>query len=209
MPVPGSGTGGRADLPEWERPPKRTGKVASKCSPQEIRAEVWAQLKDHLDDPTLRDENVVASFLDPAISFPNPTSATNLEPLLVNTAGSWRDRPDAATRISNLYLASDFVRTHTDLATMEGANEAARRAVNAILERSGSRVPRCSVWPLQEPPIFGPARAADKLRWKALRRNARPLLQVTPDGALRPSGPLARILVDWLPRARRRARRSG
>ena len=90
---------------------------------------------------------------------------------------------------------------------MEGANEAARRAVNAILERSGSRAPRCSVWPLQEPPIFGPARAADKLRWKALRRKAKPLLQVAPDGALEPTGPLARILVDWLPRIQRRTPR--
>ena len=37
-------------------------------------------------------------------------------------------------RIPNLVLAADYVRTHTDLATMEGANEAARRAVNAILD---------------------------------------------------------------------------
>jgi uncharacterized protein with NAD-binding domain and iron-sulfur cluster len=196
------------DVSEWERPSTRTGKVATMSSSQEIRAEVWAQLKDHLDDGVLRDENVIASFLDPAILFPNPTSATNLEPLLVNTAGSWHDRPDAATRITNLYLASDFVRTHTDLATMEGANEAARRAVNAILERSGSRSPRCGVWPLQEPAIFAAARAADKLRWKALRRNAKPLLRVTPEGALQPTGPLARILVDWLPRIQRAARRS-
>ncbi|MCA1700043.1 MAG: FAD-dependent oxidoreductase, partial [Actinobacteria bacterium] len=79
------------DVSEWERPSARTGKVASKSSAEEIRAEVWAQLKEHLDEGTLRDENVVASFLDPAIRFPNPTGATNLEPLLVNTAGSWHD----------------------------------------------------------------------------------------------------------------------
>jgi uncharacterized protein with NAD-binding domain and iron-sulfur cluster len=36
--------------------------------------------------------------------------------------------------IPNLFLASDYVRTHTDLATMEGANEAARRAVNGLLD---------------------------------------------------------------------------
>ena len=83
-----------------------------------------------------------ARFLDPAIEFPNPTEAANLEPLLVNTAGSWAHRPDAVTRIPNLFLASDYVRTHTDLATMEGANEAARRAVNGILAASGSTAPR-------------------------------------------------------------------
>lgn len=197
------------DVSEWERPSKRTGKVAMKSSAEEISAEVWAQLKDHLDDGALGDDNVVAWFLDPAIRFPNPTDATNLEPLLVNTAGSWHDRPDAATAISNLYLASDFVRTHTDLATMEGANEAARRAVNATLERTGSRAPRCQAWPLEEPAIFGPARFVDKLRWKALRRSAKPPLEVSPDGGLQPTGPLARVLVDWLPRLRRRLPGSG
>ena len=35
-------------------------------------------------------------------------------------------------------LAADYVRTHTDLATMEAANEAARRAVNGILCAAGS-----------------------------------------------------------------------
>ena len=34
------------DVSDWERPSRRTGKVASKCSADEIKAEVWAQLKD-------------------------------------------------------------------------------------------------------------------------------------------------------------------
>ena len=62
----------------------------------------------------------------------------NLEPLLVNTVGSWAWRPNAATAIENLFLASDYVRTYTDLATMEGANEAARRATNDVLDAAGS-----------------------------------------------------------------------
>src|SRR5262249_1526638 len=61
------------------------------------------------------------------------------EPLLVNAVRTWADRPDAFTNIPNFFLASDYVRTFTDLATMEGANEAARRAVNAILSASGSK----------------------------------------------------------------------
>ena len=92
-----------------------------------------------------------AWFLDPAIVYPNPTEATNLEPLLINTAGSWADRPEAVTAIENLFLASDYVRTHTDLATMEGANEAARRAVNGILDAAGSSAAPLSVWKLEEP----------------------------------------------------------
>ena len=91
----------------------------------------------------------------------------NLEPLLINTAGSWEDRPEAVTAIENLFLASDYVRTHTDLATMEGANEAARRAVNGILDTTGSTQPRCPVWKLSEPAIFAPARALDRLLFAA------------------------------------------
>jgi hypothetical protein len=147
---------------------------------------VWHQLKESLDDDATRElegVEVLGSFLDPSIVHPNPTEAANLEPLLVNTAGSWLDRPSAATGIDNLFLASDYVRTHTDLATMEGANEAARRAVNAILERSGSQADRCQVWPLREPALFAPARAIDRLLFK-LGRPPRQQLRLA-DGRVR------------------------
>src|SRR5215211_2476693 len=153
------------DVSEWQRPGRRTGKVAQLCSVEEIFEEVWGQLQDHLDG-ALDGVGVIDRFLDPAIVFPNPTGAANLEPLLVNTAGSWADRPDAATRIPNLFLASDYVRTHTDLATMEAANEAARRAVNGILAASGSAARPCAVWKLREPLAFAAARALDRVRWK-------------------------------------------
>ena len=183
------------DISEWERPARRTGKVAMACTPDEIRAEVWGQLVDHVDDGSLDAANVLAWFLDPAIQFPNPTGATNLEPLLVNTAGSWVDRPDAVTRIPNLFLAADFVRTYTDLATMEGANEAARRAVNGILDATGSRAPRCATWKLLEPGVLAPFRALDRLLWRLRRPPLRPPLRVTAGGAVEPSGPVARALL--------------
>ena len=189
------------DVSDWSQPSTRLGKIAMQCSREEILDEVWAQLKDHLDD--LDDGNVVQRFLDPAIEFPNPTQAANLEPLLVNTAGSWEDRPDAVTRIPNLFLASDYVRTHTDLATMEGANEAARRAVNGILEATGSSAPRCEIWPLREPAAFAPARALDRVRWKLFHRPAKPPLRVTDAGVLEPTGPLAAGLLRLGPLVRR------
>jgi uncharacterized protein with NAD-binding domain and iron-sulfur cluster len=189
------------DVSDWTTPSRRLGKIAMQCTRDEVLEEVWAQLTDHLED--LDQGNVVLAFLDPAIEFPNPTQAANLEPLLVNTAGSWADRPDAVTRIPNLYLASDYVRTHTDLATMEGANEAARRAVNGILEASGSPAPRCQIWPLHEPAAFAPARALDRLRWKLFRRPAKPPLRVTAEGRLEATGPLAAGLVRLGPLVRR------
>jgi uncharacterized protein with NAD-binding domain and iron-sulfur cluster len=183
------------DVSEWERPGRRTGKVAMACTAEEIRAEVWEQLVDHVDDGSLDAANVLAWFLDPAIQFPNPTGATNLEPLLINTAGSWADRPDAVTRIPNLFLAADFVRTHTDLATMEGANEAARRAVNGILDATGSGAPRCAVWKLREPGVLAPFRTLDRVRWRLGRGPAPPPLRVTERGEIEPAGPVARGLL--------------
>jgi len=190
------------DVSEWERPGGRTGKVAMACSREEIREEVWGQLGDHIDDGSLDAANVLAWFLDPAIQFPNPTGATNLEPLLINTVGSWTDRPDAVTRIPNFFLAADFVRTHTDLATMEGANEAARRAVNGILEVAGSGAARCPVWKLREPGVLAPFRTLDRLRWRLGRGPAAPPVRVTEAGQLEPSGPVARALLAVARRVR-------
>jgi hypothetical protein len=87
---------------------------------------------------------------------------------------------------------------HTDLATMEGANEAARRAVNAILRRSGSAAAPCAVWPLREPGAFAAAQAVDRVRWKLFRRPPKPRLSVSEqDGRLRPTGPIGAATLLW------------
>jgi hypothetical protein len=80
-----------------------------------------------------------------------PRMRFNVEPLLVNHVGTHALRPSAKTKVSNVFLASDYVRTETDLACMEGANEAARRAVNALLEVSGSRAEPCELWDFSLP----------------------------------------------------------
>jgi uncharacterized protein with NAD-binding domain and iron-sulfur cluster len=158
------------DISDWETNGVYTakGKPAMDCSTEEISAEVWAQLKASLNGTgeVLRDANLVGSFLDPDVVPPNPQGVdTNLEPLLVNVEGSWANRPEPSLpEVPNLFLAADYVRTYTDLATMEGANEAARHAVNAILEATGSREKPCQVWKLHE--LGGPfalARAVDNL----------------------------------------------
>jgi hypothetical protein len=61
--------------------------------------------------------------------------------------------------VENLVLASDYVRTETNLACMEGANEAARLAVNAILRQDAYVGPACQIWPLEEDPMF------DRVKW--------------------------------------------
>jgi hypothetical protein len=71
------------------------------------------------------------------------------------------------TKIRNLFLAADFVQTNTDLATMEAANEAARRAVNGILKASRSDEPPCHIFQLYEPDVVTRLRALDRIRWYA------------------------------------------
>jgi len=155
------------------------GKAASECTKREIFEESWRQLKESMNaggDEILNDEMIVDWYLDsdivetekPYPSKENPGHkdySFNREPLLVNRVNTWALRPLAHTHIENLFLASDYVKTNTDLATMEGANEAARRAVNAIIQRSGTDKPLCTIWGLHEPWFLAPFRWADKSRF--------------------------------------------
>lgn len=159
------------DISEWEKPGMFIDKPAKDCTPQEIADEVWAQLKACLNvegKTYLEDDNLHSWFLDPDILNVdnNPSKHTNAEPLLVNEVGTWEFRPTAYTQIPNLFLASDYVRTYTDLACMEGANEAARRAVNAIIDATGRRASYAKVWSLHEPNALAPWRKYDRQRYR-------------------------------------------
>jgi len=165
------------DISDWEAPGIGTGKCARDCTHQEIANEVWYQLEQHLNtdpnDVVLERKNLAGWFLDPDIRAPHrdPKANTgryrNLEPLLINTVGSWDWRPDATTEIKNLFLASDYVRTNADLATMEAANEAARRAVNGIIDAAGGHQPKCRIWTFDASHMFEPLRRADEARFNA------------------------------------------
>jgi uncharacterized protein with NAD-binding domain and iron-sulfur cluster len=154
------------DISEWGEP-GLFKKAAKDCTPAEIEREVWEQLKRSVNYGSvikLKDEQLHSFSLDPSLSRHQGTTA-NEEPLLVNLIDTWKLRPEAVSKIPNLFLASDYVRTYTDLATMEAANEAARRAVNGILDEAASGATRCGVWDLYEPEIFAPWRELDLIRF--------------------------------------------
>jgi uncharacterized protein with NAD-binding domain and iron-sulfur cluster len=159
------------DISNWNVP-GLNGKKARDCNRQEVATEVWAQMKRSLNigDEVLADGQLHSWFLDPDVEDSadpsRPGLAVNTEPLLVNYVDTWRLRPEAVTRIPNFFLAGDYVRTTTDLATMEAANEAARRAVNGVLNASGSTKEPCQLWPLHEPEVLAPWRAYDRLRFR-------------------------------------------
>ncbi|MEO1148070.1 MAG: hypothetical protein AAFY26_21015 [Cyanobacteria bacterium J06638_22] len=123
-----------------------------------------------MEQELLKDDLIVDYYLDRDIRD-KPSSQLDdhelkdIEPLLVNSVNTWGLRPDADCYIPNLFFAGDYVRTFTDLATMEGANEAARRAVNCILDEAGSNKARCAIWNLREPFCFAPARWWDNRRY--------------------------------------------
>jgi uncharacterized protein with NAD-binding domain and iron-sulfur cluster len=160
------------DISDWDVK-GLNGKEARHCSRHEIASETWEQLKRSLniERELLCDSHLHSWFLDPGIDDSDadadpatPRLVSNAEPLLVNYVDTWRIRPEATTRIPNFFLASDYVRTFTDLATMEAANEAARRAVNGILRDARSSAEPCALWNLHEPELFAPLRAYDRTR---------------------------------------------
>lgn len=152
--------------------------------------EVWEQLKACFNRPgqvVLADELLEVVYVAESIVFPQELFAPqfapnakldaparygssaileNEEPLLVNEVNTWGLRSETFTAIPNLFLASDYVRTNTNLATMEGANEAARRAVNNIIDASGVRAAYCKVWKLDEPGWLGWYKWLDKKRYE-------------------------------------------
>ena len=91
------------------------------------------------------------------------------------------------------------MQTYTDLATMEGANEAARRAVNAILDATGSDAERCDVWPLHAPGglPFAVARELDRVLYRLPGGHGPPPTVAVKDGSL-VMNPVSR-LRDQLP----------
>ena len=155
------------DISDWDTPGIIYNRSAKECTKEEIIKEIWEQLKRSLNvegATVLTDDMLHNWYLDADVEFDIPKK--NKEPLLVNTINSWDLRPYAYTRIPNMFIASDYVKTYTDLATMEGANEAARRAVNCIIDTSGSSAKKCKLWDLHEPWIFYLFRWQDKRRYK-------------------------------------------
>lgn len=158
------------DISDWTTK-GLNGKAARDCTREDVMKEVWNELKTSLNvdgKQVLSDADLVTWYLDPDIVAQDDNKGvitSNTEPLLVNLINTWALRPEATTLIPNLFLASDYVRTNTDLATMEGANEAARRAVNGIIGASGSSATPCEIWPLHEPDILWPWRHHDLNRF--------------------------------------------
>ena len=160
-------------ISDWDTPGPLYRKPARACTREEVAREVWTQMQAHLNQggeaETVLDDAMVHSWwLDEAIEQTGD-GLHNDDPFLMNCVGSWDLRPEASTAVPNLFLAADYVRTYSnvDFATMETANEAARRAVNALLKAAGSaQVPPVAMFSGFELPEFARAKDVDRERWR-------------------------------------------
>ena len=164
------------DISDWDTPGIVYGKSARRCKPKQVAREVLEQVKLHLNDngpAVLTDDMIHSWHLDPAIRWNRKKRRNaNDEPLLVNTVGTWEKRPEARTKVPNLFLAGDYVQTDVDLATMEGANESGRAAVNALLDAADSNKPPVPMYKLYDPPEFEAEKRADAELYRRGRPNA-------------------------------------
>ncbi len=166
------------DISDWDTPGLLHKKPAKECNPEEIKEEVWHQLKVWLNDDKvehLRDDMVENWFIDTDIHQDETITThyqnSNDEPLLINKPNTWNLRPSVKTEISNMFLASDYVKTNTELASMEAANEAARRAVNNIIDdyitqHPSEHIDYCEIYKLERPAFLRPLIAYDAKRYK-------------------------------------------
>lgn len=159
------------DISDWTVPGNFNNKKAEDCTREEVKEEVLKQLQQelnldglqvltedmieyiHLDTdivPANEPLNLLQNTILNSKEKDKMQKVKNKEPLLVNQVNTWELRPNAFTNIANLFLSGDYVKTNTDLATMEGANEAARRAVNCILEDNGM-TNYCQIWKMYNP----------------------------------------------------------
>ncbi|MBK7372167.1 MAG: FAD-dependent oxidoreductase [Saprospiraceae bacterium] len=146
------------------------GKTAKNCSELELVTGIYDQLRQSLalsSTPLPANMNtiVVGYHIGSSLKRVAPTVLVNEEPLLVNVVNSWGLMPKSWSTITNLFLAGDYVRTNTNLACMETANESARRAVNCIIDASGTGKPYAKVWKLRSWKMLMPYKWWDKKRY--------------------------------------------
>lgn len=140
------------------------GKPMNQCSEKEIYAELWAQMarSKTLQKLVLKNNGFALtpdivlkwSPVWPTFQASNGSMSTS-EPKFTNNAGSAKLRPSFKTRMTNLYIATGYVRETIDIFSMEAANIAGRRVAHEI----DNRCPK--PFNLPRPLLTAPLRALD------------------------------------------------
>ena len=156
------------DIGDWNTPAPASspiaGTTAAQATKTEFAAEVWRQLQASLDSGRYHRANKGVTtwpgalpteplywFIGEELWYPDAVSppATH-SPFLINRPTEYALRPGTPgyyrVHLDQFVLAGNWMQTHTRLNTMEGANESARHAVNAILRHVGFQGDHCTIW---------------------------------------------------------------
>lgn len=135
------------DLQTWDYPGLIYGKTAKECTKEEFFDEILAHLAQSYPSSwgKLDRSNIIRWDVSRLLRYEPGRPVINDEPLFGAVAGAWYGQPKAVTAIDNLFIAATYARTTGGIDSMDCACEAARRSVNAILERTQTESERAFV----------------------------------------------------------------
>lgn len=142
-------------------------KPFTKCTPEEIKNEIWAQLLKSYQHSNIKTESgnsldsvkVILFYLWDSFQFDRKSKTITIwEPKFSNNAGSLRYQPNTVTAIPNLFFSTAYTKTDRFIYSVEAAVEAGARAANAIMQyhnkKYGANYRLATIFPLQRTPWF-------------------------------------------------------
>lgn len=160
---------------QTDRPGIQIKKPFTHCTPEEIRTEVWAQIKRAYDYSSVRTESgervsekqEVLFYMWDSFQYDSNMQRIQIwEPKFSNNAGAFKLQPECLTPISNLLFATAYTKTHRFIYSMESAAEAGTRAANVIFKHTGLEQ-KTEVYGFRNPMVFlKPLMALDWLLYK-------------------------------------------
>lgn len=154
------------DIGIWNQ--KYRGLTAWECKPDQLAQYTWEQIRDHHLTAFRAQYGEQADLPHPvAYALDNDLvlggqddTRQDTTPFLVNRTGAYPRRPgrlhpaggDHAGMprypiwASQYVIAGTFAQTYTRLTSMEGANESARHAVNAVIAAANAQCEPCEIW---------------------------------------------------------------
>ena len=147
---------------------KRLNKTLLECSPEEIKEEVWYQIKSSCVKTFVRDRQLFEHIKPIKISLWKNLVFTNNKLDLENTQddyfwnsiGTNKYRPDQKTDIKNLYLTGALTQTNFYSYWTEGAVNSAYKTINYITNQT------INYYKHERPMIFLPFNIIDKFLYK-------------------------------------------